>query len=137
MKVEYKLFLFMAVFFGVVSAVYAVASLAYYGHIEPIGLTVFVMTTLMSAIILFYLFIQSRKIDPRYEDDPRADVADGAGTLGFFPPSSIWPFVSALVAAMIVLGPVFGWWITLLGIVAGIWAVTGWCYEFYVGDYRH
>lgn len=137
MKVEYKLFLFMAVFFGIVSAIYAWASMAYYGHLEPIGLTVFIMTFAMCAIILFYLFIQSRKIDPRYEDDPHGEVADGAGALGFFPPASIWPFACALVAAIILLGPVFGWWLTMLGVVAGIWAVTGWCYEFYVGDYRH
>ena len=35
------------------------------------------------------------------------------------------------------LGPVFGWWLTLLGAGIGVWAVMGWCYEFYVGDYKH
>lgn len=137
MKVEYKLFLFMTVFFAVASAAYLWSSFAVYGHVEPIGITVLLMTLGMCAIILFYLFVQSRKIDARYEDDPHAEVADGAGALGFFPPKSIWPFWSAAVASVIVLGPVFGWWLTILGAIMGVWAVCGWCYEYYVGEYQH
>ena len=38
---------------------------------------------------------------------------------------------------LIVLGPVFGWWISLLGLGMGIWSLTGWVYEYYRGDYRH
>ena len=52
-------------------------------------------------------------------------------------PRSIWPFACALVLGIILLGPVFGWWLTILGSVLGVWAVCGWCYEFYVGEYRH
>lgn len=137
MKVEYRLFLFLFLFFGIVSGIYYAASIAVYGHIEPIGETVFLLSTLMAGMIAFYLFTAGRHLPPRYEDDKNAAVADGAGALGFFPPSSIWPFYCSLVVGVMLLGPVFGWWLTILGAVAGVWAVCGWCYEFYVGDYQH
>lgn len=137
MKVEYKLFAFLFVFFALVSVGYYLSSLAVYGHVEPIGETVFLLTTLMNGMITFYLFTQSRRLPARYEDDKHGEVADGAGVLGFFPPSSIWPFWCALTAMVLLMGPIFGWWITILGAVMGIWAVCGWCYEFYVGEYQH
>ena len=61
----------------------------------------------------------------------------GAGQLGFFPPTSIWPFWCALVLAVMLLGPVFGWWISILAVCLGIWALSGWVFEFYRGDYQH
>jgi Cytochrome c oxidase subunit IV len=42
------------------------------------------------------------------------------------PASSIWPLWAALTMVLIVLGPVFGWWISLLGLGMGIWSLTGW-----------
>ena len=137
MKVEAKLFQYMAIFFAVVSGVYALANVMSYGRLEPIGLTVLVLSFLMAAMISGYLSVTGRKVDARPEDDKQGEIAEGAGTLGFFPPQSIWPFWCALVAAILVLGPVFGWWISLLGAVMGVWAVCGWCYEYYTGDYQH
>ena len=37
----------------------------------------------------------------------------------------------------LLLGPVFGWWLSILGVGVGVWAVCGWVYEFYVGEYAH
>ena len=87
-------------------------------------------------MIAVYLGITSRKID-RPEDRPDAEIAEGAGELGFLPASSIWPLWMALTMVLIVLGPVFGWWISLLGLGMGIWSLTGWVYEYYRVDYRH
>ncbi len=137
MKVEARLFMFLVVFFAVAGASYYVMSIAVYGHIEPIGLTVFVLSFLMALLIWFYLHTVGRKMTARPEDHKDAEVVDGVGALGFFPPRSIWPFTCALVLGIIVLGPVFGWWLTILGGVLGVWAVCGWCYEYYVGDYQH
>lgn len=35
------------------------------------------------------------------------------------------------------LGPVFGWWVTILGAAFGAWAIIGWTFEYYRGDYSH
>ena len=137
MKVETRLFLFLVIFFGVVSPIYALVTWWLDGRVEVIGTTVMLLTFVMTAMIAGYLHLTGRGIDLRPEDNKEGEIIDGVGALGFFPPSSIWPFWAALAAAVILLGPVFGWWITILGIGFGIWVVSGWCYEFYVGAYKH
>ncbi len=137
MKIEARLFLFLTLFFAVAAGFYVFASFAVYGHLEPIGITVLALSFGMTGMITFYLWKVGQKHDFRPEDNRLGEIADGAGALGFFPPKSIWPFWSAVVIAIMLLGPVFGWWLTIMGAGIGIWAVTGWCYEFYVGDYRH
>lgn len=137
MRTEAKLFLILVLFFGIVAPVYAFMTYRADGHVEPIGTTVFILSVAMTAMIWAYLTLLARKMDVRPEDHADGEIIDGAGALGFFPPKSIWPFWSALIVSIIFLGPVFGWWITILGLGAGIWAVTGWAYEFYIGEYSH
>ena len=38
---------------------------------------------------------------------------------------------------LVVLGPVFGWWLMLLGFGFGALALTGLVYEYYRGDHAH
>jgi len=131
-KTEWKIFAPIAVFFVVVAVIYG-----YFTKLsEPIGIVALVLAAATCGMIAVYLAITSRKID-RPEDRPDAEIAEGAGELGFFPASSIWPLWTALTMVLIVLGPVFGWWISLLGLGMGIWSLTGWVYEYYRGDYRH
>lgn len=137
MKVEARLFMALWIFFLVATGIYLGANYVVYKSIEPIGTTVFALAFLMNLMIWFYLNTLARKMGPRPQDRKGGEVAEGAGALGFFPPSSMWPFICAAVASIVLLGPVYGWWLTILGAVIGIWAVAGWCYEFYVGDYRH
>lgn len=35
------------------------------------------------------------------------------------------------------LGTVLGWWLTILGGIVGIWAMCGWSYQYYRGEYAH
>lgn len=137
MKVEAKLFLFLTLFFAVAAGLYVFASFYVYGFLEPIGITVLTLSFGMTGMITFYLWKVGQKHDDRPEDNRHGEIAEGVGALGFFPPQSMWPFWCAVVISIMVLGPVFGWWLTILGAGLGIWAVTGWCYEFYIGDYRH
>jgi hypothetical protein len=37
----------------------------------------------------------------------------------------------------VALGPVFGWWLMLVGFALGAVTLTGWIYEFYRGDHAH
>lgn len=131
MKTEAKLFAFVTVFFLIVTPVY------YFMSREPAGTAVLALSFFLGLMLTAYLALVARRIDDRPEDRSDGDIVDGSGTLGFFPPKSIWPFICALVFSIIFLGPVFGWWISLVGFGLGIWAVSGWVYEFYRGDYAH
>ena len=43
----------------------------------------------------------------------------------------------ALTFVLVILGPIFGWWIMALGFAIGAWTLTGLVYEFYRGDHAH
>jgi hypothetical protein len=131
MKAESWGFLLLTAFFVIVAPIYWLVS-----H-EIIGTVALLLTLAFCAMIATYLSIQARKIDPRPEDRKDGEIIDGAGDVGFFPSKSIWPFWTALALTVMALGPVFGWWLTLLGVGIGIWATTGWCYQYYRGQYQH
>jgi hypothetical protein len=76
-------------------------------------------------------------MDARPEDRKEAEVVDGAGELGFFPPYSWWPLWCASSLAVCVIGTVFGWWLFLIGAGFGSMALIGWVFEFYRGEHAH
>ena len=137
MKTEAKIFLFLVIFFAIVTPVYPYMTWRADGQIEPIGTTVLVLTLLFSAMIWGMLALTGRSTGARPEDRADGEIVEGAGALGFFPPTSIIPFWSTVAITVMLLGVVFGWWLTLLGVGIGIWAAMGWAYEYYVGDYQH
>ncbi len=66
-----------------------------------------------------------------------AEVVEGAGELGFFPPYSWWPLWCAMALGVCVVGIVFGWWLFIIGIGAGSIALIGWVFEYYRGEHAH
>ena len=60
------------------------------------GTSALAMTTLLVLMITIFLGFHANKMDPRPEDRKEAEIADGAGELGFFPPYSWWPLWCAL-----------------------------------------
>lgn len=131
MKVEAWIFAILVAFFAVVTPIY------WFVTHEIIGLVALLLSGVLTLMISAYLFITSRAMDARPEDRKDGEIIEGAGEVGFFPPKSIWPFWAALTLSIMALGPVFGWWLTLLGAGVGIWALCGWVFEFYTGEYRH
>jgi len=131
MKVEGWMFAALAIFLAVVSPIY------WFMSNEIIGTVALLMAFLLFGMVAVYLFILARKMDERLEDRKDAEIVEGAGAMGFFPPKSIWPFWVALTVQLIALGPVFGWWISILAVCLGIWALSGWVFEYYRGDYQH
>lgn len=131
MKAERWIFTLIAVFFLVVAPLY------WFVSGEIIGTVALLLTLAFCGMLAVFLTIQSRKIDPRPEDRKDAEIIEGAGELGFFPGRSIWPFWTALTVTLMALGPVFGWWLTLLGAGVGVWALSGWVYQYYRDDYQH
>jgi hypothetical protein len=132
MKAEAWIFGVCTAFFGLVTPSY------WFITGDPTGTSALVMTTLLTLLITFYLGVHAvRMVEPRPEDRKDAEIADGAGELGFFPPYSWWPLWCALTAATIVLGVVIGWWLVVIGVVLGAVALSGWVFEYYRGEHAH
>ena len=131
MKLEAWVFGVNAIFFGIVAPIY------WFSSEDPTGTSALVMTALLSSLVAFYLGFHANKMDARPEDRKQAEIVDGAGELGFFPPYSWWPLWCALSLSLIVLGVVFGWWLTVIGVGAGTMALIGWVFEFYRGAHAH
>lgn len=135
MRAEAWIFAICTVFFVVVAPAY------WFISYDPTGTSALVMTTLLAALVTFYLGVHARKMSKtglRPEDRNDAEIADGAGELGFFPPYSWWPLWCGLTLALIVFGVAMAaWWLVIIG--AGLGAVTlcGWIYEYYVGVHAH
>ena len=131
MKIEAYVFLALTGFFAVIAPVYWILSR------DPTGTAALILTFFLALMIAGYLGLIARRLDPRPEDKNLGEIAEGAGELGFFPPQSIWPLYVAVTAALVFLGPVFGWWLTIIGFGFGAISLTGLLYEFYRGDHAH
>ena len=82
----------------------------------------------------FFWFV-SRRIDARPEDRKDAEMADGAGELGFFSPASYWPLGVALSIGLTALGlSFFYFWLIAMGAAAILLTVGGLLFEYYVGQ---
>jgi hypothetical protein len=130
-KVEAWIFGILVIFFVVVTPTYWFLSR------DPTGSVALVLTFFLALMISGYLALVARRIDPRPEDRTDGQVLEGAGDLGFFPPQSKWPLFCAMTFILVALGPVFGWWLMILGFGLGSVTLTGWVYEFYRGDHAH
>src|SRR4029078_579205 len=95
------------------------------------------ITPLLTVMATIYLAFHANKMDPRPEDRKDAEIADGAGELGFFPPYSWWPLAGGACLAVIVMGVVVGWWLFIIGAVLGVVALSGWIFEYYRGVHAH
>lgn len=102
------------------------------------GTSALVMTTLLTLMVTIYLGFHAKKMDPRPEDRKDAEIADGAGELGFFPPYSWWPLWTAATLGTMVAGvAASAWWLFIIGGVLGALALCGWIYEYYRGEHAH
>ena len=131
MRIEAWVMGICALFFLLVTPIYWILSE------DPTGTSALVMTTLLAALVAFYLAVVARQIDERPEDLKEAEVADGAGELGFFPPHSWWPLYTCASLAVVVLGVVIGWWLVIIGMVLGALALVGFVFEYYRGFHAH
>jgi hypothetical protein len=104
---------------------------------EPVGTAGLLLTGGLSALVGGYLWMTSRRIDARPEDDPMAGIEEGAGEQGFFSPHSWWPLPLGIASALVFLGLAVGWWVSFLGVAVGAVALIGWVYEYYRGAHAH
>ena len=134
MKVEARVFLLIAFFCWIVAVVYGFWSDKANGHVEVAGLAALILSGGLFFIAGSFFWFVSRRIDPRPEDRPDAEIAEGAGDLGFFSPGSYWPFALALAATMAGTGlAFFQMWLVLVAVIGLMGAIGGLLFEYYAG----
>jgi hypothetical protein len=128
-KVEALIFNIIGVFCVIAAVVYG------FWAQEPIGTTALVLSAGLTFLIGGFFWFVSRRIDARPEDRKDADIADGAGELGFFPPASYWPFALALSAGLMGIALAFFYsWLILIAAAALLITIGGLLFEFYTGQ---
>ena len=139
MHIEARLFEFLTAFFALCAVLYGtLTGLFQYGGVEWAGTTALVLTTGLSLIIGTFFRFVARRLDTRPEDYEDAEIADGAGELGFFSPHSWWPLLIALSASVTAVGMAM-WlpWLIAAGVVFVLSSVAGLVFEYYIGPEKH
>ncbi|TMM39593.1 MAG: cytochrome c oxidase subunit 4 [Actinobacteria bacterium] len=139
MKSEFRLFGLLSGFLFLAAIVYGFWS--YYGtnphRTEVIGLVALILSGLLTTMCTLFFFTVAQRIDPRPEDRPDAEIADGAGEVGFFSPGSYWPLGLGAAALVGAVGLVY-WhvWLLALGMLGVLGATAGLLFEYYTGARR-
>ncbi|WP_181781480.1 cytochrome c oxidase subunit 4 [Pseudonocardia pini] len=132
MKVESRLFEILTAFFFVAAIVYTILT-----H-EAVGIAALFLTGGLSLIVGTYFRFVSRRLEERPEDNPEAEVSDGAGEVGFFSPGSYWPIAVAFSAALV--GVALAFFFVWLMVIAGImllFAIGGLVFEYHIRPASH
>ncbi|MFC5994446.1 cytochrome c oxidase subunit 4 [Pseudonocardia hispaniensis] len=132
MKVESRIFEIITGFFFLAAIIYTIFAK------EPVGIAALFLTGGLALIIGTYFRFVSRRLETRPEDNPDAEVSDGAGDVGFFSPGSYWPI--ALAAACALVGIALAFWYIWLLVIA--WAtvfiaVGGLVFEYHIRPAKH
>jgi len=129
-------------FFFLMGTIYTIWSiiahpdLEWYHGIEWVGTVALLFTSLMSALIAFYIGrVHKAQGGDLPEDTLTADIDDGDPELGEFSPWSWWPIVLAFSAALAMIGLAVGTWIMPIGIAVFLVAIVGWVFEYYRGHF--
>jgi len=134
MKSEYRLFAVITAFLFVADGVYLWWTDYESGGVEWVGVVALTLSGLLCLMCGGYFWFVARRIDLRPEDRDNAEIADGAGEIGFFSPGSYWPFGLALACVTTGIGLVYlAWWLIATGIIAVLFATGGLLFEYYTG----
>ncbi len=124
MKASYRLFVGLSLFYAVMAVIYyAVGG-------EAVGITCISLSSGLAAIVGFYVWFNSKRMGVLPQDNLSAEIADGAGELGFYSPHSWWPLPVALSACAAGLGLLMGWWLTLIAIGSLFVSIFGFVLEY-------
>jgi hypothetical protein len=132
MRTESRIFEILTIFFFAVAIIYLLVSR------EPAGTAALFLTGGLSLIVGTYFRFVSRRLELRPEDNPDAEVSDGAGDVGFFSPGSYWPFGLALSVGLmgISMAYMYYWAMTISGVILVI-AVGGLVFEYHSRPSEH
>ena len=132
MRVESRIFELLTVCCFLCAVVYGILS----G--EEVGIVALTLTGGLTLIVGTYFRFVARRLEERPEDNPEAEVSDGAGDVGFFSPGSYWPIFLAGTVALTGLGlAIYQWWLIVMGMIALIIAICGLVFEYHAGPEAH
>lgn len=126
MKVEARLFDICTAFFFLAAVVYGLWAK------EPVGTVGLILTGGLSLIIGSYFHFVARRVARRPEDNPEAEVSDGAGEIGFFSAGSYWPVGIAASGGLAAVAIAF-WqvWLLVVALVLVLATVGGLIFEYH------
>lgn len=125
MKANWQLFTGLAVFYVFMTVVY------WYVGGEAVGITGMLLAACLAGMVGFYVWFTQKRIGKLMpSDNLTAEIADGAGELGFYSPHSWWPLPVALAATAMGLGLIIGWWLTVIAVTALFFGIIGWVTEY-------
>lgn len=132
MRVEARIFEILTAFMFVCAIIYGALSQ------EVVGIVALTLTGALALIIGTYLRFVARRLEERPEDNPEAEISDGAGDVGFFSPGSYWPIAVAGGVAFTALGiALWQWWLIVLAGIGLIITVCGLVFEYHAGPEAH
>lgn len=136
MRVESRVFVLVGIFCFVTAAIYGFwTDHGPLHEVEVVGVAALILSGGLCMIIGTFFAFVARRIDPRPEDRTDAEIAEGAGELGFFSPGSYWPLGIALAATVTGAGLAFAQlWLVIVGVVSILGSTAGLLFEYYVGQ---
>ena len=125
MKTSWVLFAGIGIFYALMATIYASIG----G--EPAGTACLILSSALALLVAFYVWFTQKKIGAVLpEDNLEAEIADGAGELGFYSPHSWWPLAVASCTIMAGLGLIIGWWLTAIAAGLLIMSIIGFVTEY-------
>ena len=125
MKASWKLFGGLSVFYVLMTVIY------WQVGGEEVGIAGMLLSACLAGMVGFYVWFTQKRIGVTLpEDNLTAEIADGAGELGFYSPHSWWPLPVALSACVFALGLIIGWWLSLIGLGALVISIVGMVTEY-------
>ncbi len=125
MKTNWRLFVGLSIFYVVMTLIY------YFLGGEAVGISGMLLSACLAGMVGFYLWFTDKRIGRDLpEDRLDAEIAEGAGELGFYSPHSWWPLPVALSSMVTALSLLVGWWMTLIGVGALVISIIGFVTEY-------
>ena len=125
MKTSWVLFAGIGIFYALMATIYASIG----G--EPAGTACLILSSALALLVAFYVWFTQKKIGAVLpEDNLNAEIADGAGELGFYSPHSWWPLAVASCTILAGLGLIIGWWLTAIAVGLLIMSIIGFVTEY-------
>ena len=125
MKASWKLFGGSSVFYVIMTVIY------WQVGGEEVGIAGMLLSACLAGMVGFYVWFTQKRIGVTLpEDNLTAEIADGAGELGFYSPHSWWTLPVAVSACVFALGLIIGWWLSLIGLGALVISIIGMVTEY-------